>query len=212
MPAAEFKKLNRFTTIPFAADLLLRKKLVLINPVFWEDFNDLATVEIFREVSKKQSIYALCLTDQNETIHHWNAFATGSEGCNIEFSPRKLFAILDQIDGLSHGKVQYTRIQDLKRSKFETAQLPYLKRDPYKNENEYRLIYTNDLEQQKLFEIDIDLSIIRRITITNKIPKDVFETTKAQLLALHPGLKIYQSTIYNNSVWINHFRKILTSG
>jgi len=206
----EFKKLNRFTTIPFAIDLLERSKLVLINPVYWEDFNDRATVEIFKEVSKKQSIYALCLTDQNETIHHWNAFANGAEGCCIEFSPRKLFVFLQKIDGLTHGKVLYTRIQDLKRSTFETAQLPYLKRDPYKNENEYRLIYTNDSAQQKLFEIDIDLSIIRRITITNNISKEAFEILKAKLQQLHPGLKVYQSTIYNNAVWINHFKKFLS--
>jgi len=209
MSAIPFKKLNRFTTIPFVIDLLKRKKLILINPAFWEDYNDQATVKIFQELSKKESVYALCLTDQNETIHHWNAFANGATGCCVEFSPRKLFAILDPIEGITHGKAQYVRIRDLRASKFETCELPYLKRDPYKNENEYRLIATTNAPQQKLFEIDIDLSAIRRITINNKIPKEEFERIKQELLALAPTLKVYQSTIYNNPAWINHFKKLL---
>jgi len=209
MSAVPFKKLNRFTTIPFVMDLLKRKKLVLINPELWEDYNDQATVKIFQELSEKEGVYALCLTDQNETIHHWNAFANGATGCCVEFSPQKLFVMLDTADGMTHGKVQYVRIRDLRKSKFETCQLPYLKRDPYKNENEYRLIATTDAPQQKLFEIDIDLAAIRRITINNKIPKEEFEQIKAEFLTLAPKVKIYQSTIYNNTVWINHFKKLL---
>jgi hypothetical protein len=41
----EFKKLNRFTSIPFLIDLLKREKLSLLNPSFWEDYNDRETVE-----------------------------------------------------------------------------------------------------------------------------------------------------------------------
>lgn len=205
----QFKKLNRFTTITFLIDLLRRKKLVLINPVFWEDYNDRATIEIFREISRKQSIYALCMTDGNETIHHWNAFANGTSGCCIEFSPRKLFEILDKIPEIKHGKAQYLRLKDLRNHKTEIEELPFVKRDRYRSENEYRVIAVRDSVQEKLFEIDLDIRIIRRITINNKIPKSEFESIKYELQSLCPQLKVYQSTLYNNQIWINHFKKWL---
>jgi hypothetical protein len=204
----EFKKLNRFTTIPFLIDLLKRKKLTLLNPTYWEDYNDRATIKAYQERLKKESIYALCLTHQNETIHHWNAFANGTSGCCIEFSPEKLFDILSKTKEVIHGKVEYIKIKDLPSQEFETAKLPYLKREPYKPENEYRIIALSDESQKASFDILIDLSVIRRITISNKIPESVFESTKEMLLQIAPELKnkIFHSTLYNNSNWIKHFK------
>lgn len=206
---SEIKKLNRFTTLPFVTDLLLRKKLTLLNPEFWEDYNDRATLEIFRKNSNAESVYALCLTYQNETIHHWNAFANGTSGCCIEFSPERLFTLLGKIDEVNHGKAQYIKVGDLKKHNFENEQLPYLKREPFKPENEYRIIAMSNQPQKPAFDIDIDLSIIRRITISNKIPESVFESNKKVLLQIAPELKgkIFHSTLYRNSTWINHFNK-----
>ncbi|POY35449.1 hypothetical protein C3K47_15425 [Solitalea longa] len=205
----ELKKLNRFTTIPFLIDLLKREKLALINPSIWEDYNDRATMEVYRNKSKAQSIYALCLTHQNETIHHWNAFANGTAGCCIEFSPEKLFKTLDKLEGVHHGKVQYKRIQDLPTLNSTLDDLPYLKRFPFKPENEYRLIAVSDEPQQATFDIDIDLSIIRKVTISNKVPEVVFKSLKESLMAINPKYKgrIYHSTLFNNVTWVNHFNK-----
>jgi hypothetical protein len=41
--------LNRFTTLPFVIDLLARKQLTLLNPGFWEDYNDRVTMELYRK-------------------------------------------------------------------------------------------------------------------------------------------------------------------
>jgi hypothetical protein len=56
--------------------------------------------------------------------------------------------------------------------------------------------------------VDIDINIIRRITINNKLPHSVFQSIKESLQQIAPEYtgKIYQSTLYNNPVWINHFR------
>jgi hypothetical protein len=156
----DFKKLNRFTTIPFLIDMLRRKKLALVNPSFWEDFNDRETVEIYRKAVKANSIYALCLTYKNETIHHWNAFANGSSGCSIEFSPTKLLALLDA-KGIKHGKTEYIRVRDLGELKCKKEQLPFVKREPFMPESEYRIIATSNNRQEAT--MDVDLEVFMRV-------------------------------------------------
>ena len=203
----ELIKLNRFTTIPFLIDLLRRKKLALLNPAFWDDFNDRETMEIYRKAAKAKSIYALCMTYKNETIHHWNAFANGTSGCCIEFSPAKLIDVLDQ-NGIMHGKAEYIRVRDLADTKIKTEQIPFVKREPFSPESEYRLVALSAKSQEASFSIDIDLDIIRKVTISNKVPKPVFESLKESIKEMVPGCraKIYHSTLYNNADWIGHFR------
>ncbi|MFZ1528852.1 MAG: hypothetical protein WAT19_08880 [Ferruginibacter sp.] len=207
--APDLIKLNRFTTIPFLFDLLRRKKLSLLNPAFWEDFNDRETIEIYRKAVKAKSIYALCMTYKNETIHHWNAFANGTSGCCIEFSPGRLTELLDR-NGILHGKTAYIRVRDLATSKIEKERLPFVKREPFSPESEYRLIALSGKKQEASFDIDIDLDIIRKITISNKVPKTVFESLKASIKEMVPQCraKIYHSTLYNNADWIGHFRNL----
>jgi hypothetical protein len=204
----DIKKLNRFTTLPFLMDLLKRKKISLLNPNYWEDYNDRETMEAYRKSVNAESIYALCLTHKSETIHHWNAFANGASGCCIEFSPTKLFEIL-HTNNVQHGKTEYVRINELANFNPEPQQFPFLKRQPFKPENEYRLIATSNEKQTATFDIDIPLQIIRRITISATVPHSVFESIKAVLLQIAPELKskIYHSTLYNNNTWINHFRE-----
>jgi hypothetical protein len=204
----EIRKFNRFTTLPFVIDLLKRKKLTLLNPNFWEDYNDRETMNVYRKKVGANSIYALCLTHKNETIHHWNAFANGASGCCIEFSPRKLIEILNK-NNISHNKAEYIRIKDLPRLTVADDKIPYLKRHPFEPENEYRIIATSNDEQKPIFEIDIDLEAIRRITLSSKMPNNVFESNKQNLLEIAPVLKnkINHSTLFSNNNWIAHFNK-----
>jgi hypothetical protein len=207
---ADIKKLNRFITIPYLIDLLKRQKLTLLNPRFWEDFNDRETMEVYRNSISAGSIYALCMSHDSETVHHWNAFANGTSGCCIEFSPQRLAKFLDRTDGVSHGKVDYLSIRNLKG--INPATLPFIKRQPFEPEREYRIVATCTGEQKSTLEIDIDINTIRRITINNRIPATVYESVKETLLQINPDFKpkIYHSTLYNNPVWINHFRNKYT--
>jgi hypothetical protein len=204
----DFTKLNRFTTIPFLIDLLKRKKLSLLNPGFWEDFNDRETIEIYRKAIGARSIYALCLTYKDETIHHWNAFASGSGGCCIEFRADELIDVLKK-NKIKHDKAQYIRVRDLVNLEFEKEKLPYVKREPFQPENEYRLIITSNDEQMPSYDIEIDLDIIRKITITNKVPPGVYQSLVETLTEIAPEFrgKFHQSTLYNNEKWIDYFKK-----
>lgn len=207
MVSPEIKKLNRFTTLPFLIDMLKRKKLALVNPNFWEDYNDRETMEVYRKNVNANSIYALCMTHKNETIHHWNAFANGTSGCCIEFSPTKLNAILEK-NTVLHSKTEYVRIMDLSNFPDDKNKIPFLKRYPFEPESEYRIIATSDEAQKAIFEIDLDLDAIRRITLSSKMPETIFQSNKQTLLEIAPILKnkINHSTLFNNSNWISHFK------
>jgi hypothetical protein len=163
-------------------------------------------------LSKKknsQSIYALCLSDDYETIHHWNSFAAGANGCCIKFNAKKLFECLHKATGVTHGKSRYIKVSDLKKLTGEDEHLPYLKREPFQPESEYRIIALSDKPQQATFDIPIPTNVIGRITLSNHLPKTVFESLKEGLRKVAPDYKgeISHSTLFNNAQWINHFSK-----
>jgi hypothetical protein len=204
-PTTEIEKLSRYTTIPFLFDMLVRKKLTLLNPEFWEDYNDRKTVEVYKEKVKAKSIYALCMTYKNETVHHWNAFANGTSGCCIELNFKELKPFLDKIPEIKHAKAEYIKINDLNKYKKNVDLLPFIKRIPFHTENEYRIITTSSEKQNTTFDIPIELNVIQKITLSNKLARSVCDSLTLVILKIEPSLKnkVYRSTLFENSTWIN---------
>ena len=202
------KFLNRFTTLPFLMDMLQRKYLTLLNPDSWDDKNDTVTLKRYLKEKNKKSIYVLCLTDKRETIHHWNAFANDTSGCCIEFDSQKLLNTITNNDSVvKHGKVEYIRLNKLSPVKNSIEKLPFFKRDPFQAENEYRIIVVCDEEQKLTLDIPIELDVIKKITISKKLPDSVFESVKQVLETIDSTLKgkINHSTLFDNPKWRNHF-------
>jgi hypothetical protein len=202
------ERLNRFTTIPFLIDLLTRKKLTLLNPSFWEDYNDKKTLSIYRKAIEKKSVYALCLSYDSETIHHWNAFANGSGGCCIGFNASRLLYILDA-KGIKHAATSYIRVRDLPKTKVTLEELPFVKRARYKPECEYRIIATSDEPQKASLDIDIDLDTIEKISLSSRIPRGVYESLVATLKQVDKNFtaRFHQSTLLSNAKWVSHFKE-----
>lgn len=203
------KFLNRFTTLPFAIDLISRKKITLLNPNKWEDYNDRLTIERYKNLKGYNSIYALCLSDEGETIHHWNAFANGVSGCCIKFHYEKLIADLESANGVIYGKTDYIKLPDLKNINLNDEKLPFIKRHPFEPENEFRIIATSNNEQKDSFEIDINLDSIERITISNKLPKKTFNSVKDTLknITVDYHGDIYRSTLFDNQLWAKYINE-----
>ena len=199
--------LNRYTTLPVLLDLLQRKKLVLLNPNLWEDRNDAEIILSYQRRKGVKSIMSLCFSQGDETVHHWKTFANGTSGCCIEFNKTHLDKILKKIPGLKFGPVNYRRLADIQKNHVPLDVIPFVKRWAYRVEEEYRLIYETD-QDIKFFEIDIPLSIINRITISQHMPQQIFETIKKYLKdsSGDPKSKVYKSTLYENSNWINAFK------
>jgi hypothetical protein len=201
------QKLTRFTTLPVLMDLLQRKKIVLLSPRAWEDRNDAEILLDYQARKGLGRVLALCFSQGDETIHHWKAFSDGISGCCIEFDAPKLLALFDA-HKLRHGPVIYKKMNDVGDGSISFDHIPFIKRHPYRCEEEYRVIL-EDAETTPCYEIDVDLSLIRRITISQRMPEPVYRTIKNCLrnVTANPAAKIFRSTLFENQAWLNKFKR-----
>jgi len=200
--------LNRYTTLPVLLDMLKRKKLVLLDPATWEDRNDSEIMLEYRNRKKLKSLLALCFSHGSETIHHWKTFADGISGCCIEFDRKPLIRHLRALTGVRYRSVTYRKIKDLTAGAIRLHDMPFTKRWPYRCEEEFRIIWESDIEKP-YYEIDFDLKLIKKITISQRMPKQVYSTIRKHLKTAfaNPEQRINRSTLYENQTWIDKFRK-----
>ena len=69
--------LNRYTSLPVALDILVRRQVTLLSPETLEARNDAFYLERYREVKKLGTLVAICFTTRGETFHHWKVFSNG---------------------------------------------------------------------------------------------------------------------------------------
>jgi len=209
MSSQKIQKLNRFTTLPILLDLLERKKLTLLNPILWEDKNDSEIILEYKRRKSIKNLFALCFSHNDETIHHWKTFSNGPSGCVIEFDAVKLISHIEKIPGIKQGKVEYKRIIEIEKDKIQVDKMPFTKRWPYRCEEEYRIIFETENEMD-FYEIDIPLELISKVTISQQMPKQIYETIKKQLKNSkdNPEGRVNKSTLYENNKWINSFKRI----
>ena len=200
--------LNRYTTLPVLLDMLKRKKLVLLDSASWEDRNDSEILLEYKKRKKLQALFSLCFSHGDETIHHWRTFADGISGCCIEFDSKKLVALLGTLDDVRFGPVVYRKIKDLKDGTITVKTMPFTKRWPYRCEEEFRIIWESRTKAPG-YEIDFDLRLIRKITISQRMPTQVYSTIREYLRSAfrNPDQRINRSTLYENQIWIEKFRK-----
>lgn len=205
-------KLFRYTSLPVLIDLLRRKKLVLLSPEKWDDRNDAEVMIEYKKRKKLQHLYAVCFAEGDETIHHWTAYSFGSSGCSIEFDREHLLSTVQKIAGIRTRAVKYKKISDLRAEVIKVDDMPFTKRWPYRCEEEFRIIFESTDEaaaSDGFFDIDISLRTIRKITINQRMPEQVYQTIKEYLRQefKNPAQRINRSTLYENQVWISKFKK-----
>ncbi len=201
---SDVKYLNRFTTLPFLLDLLKRKKLVLVDPSRWEDRNDTEIMKVYKYRKNLSHLYALCFSRGLETIHHWKTFSDGASGCCIEFHGNDLLNVFDSLE-LRHGSVIYKKINEVNTASIRVEDIPFTKRWPYRCEEEYRVIS----EDARCSEIDIELGMINKITINQRMPDQVYLSIRDYLKEAfaNPEKRIHRSTLFENHVWIRKFAR-----
>lgn len=201
--------LRRYTALPFAIDYLHTKELALPSPSSWDDRNDSYYVERFAELEKPAGTFALCLTEAPETYHHWRIFSAGTSGVCITFDRKRLDAAVRKVPGLRGRLVEYRRIDELEGNLLGRAELPFLKRYPFKDEREYRLFIAPMEPVEGLFRFTVPLAAVDRITLSPWLTKAVAQRVKTTLKRI-PGcqrLKIYRSTLVENERWMQYGTK-----
>ncbi len=189
-------------------DMLKRKKLVFLDPASWEDKNDSEILLEYKKKRKLQSLFVFCCSLGDETIHHWKTFADGISGCCIEFASKEFVALLKTFDGVRFGPVAYRKIHDLRGRALAVKSIPFTKRWPYRCEEEFRIIWESRTNAP-CYEIDFDLRMIKKITISQQMPDQVYSTIREYLKSAfkNPDQRINRSTIYQNRIWIGKFKQ-----
>jgi hypothetical protein len=196
---------RRYTNLAAAIHLLQSRKITLLNPARWDDANDAYFMAEYKRLVGAETVLALCFAETAETYHHWRVFSHGADGVCIEFDKARLLASFDGQPCVQQGKVTYLKIATLqKRRKIDAGALPFLKRKPYQPEREYRVIYVDRAASMEAKDFDIELSWIRRITLSPWMSDALKESVKKTLRGINDDcrrLSISRSTLVGNDVW-----------
>jgi len=200
--------LHRYTNFPALLYLLRRRKITLLSPDLWEDRNDAYFLNVYRDRKEVTSLLALCLTQSPETFHHWKVFTRGSDGVCIEFDRARLLSAFDGIPGIEYRSVRYKRINECRAGHLAVADLPFLKRYPYRNDAEFRILWSSRTEERQSKDFDIPLSCVRRVTISPWMPEGLVPAVKETIKAVNGcgRLPVYQSTLLENATWRKYGR------
>jgi len=195
--------LRRYTELPFLIDFLETKEITLVNPKFWDDRNDSFYLQQYGESKGLDSIYSLCLTETNETYHHWRVFSYGASGICIEFHKGILLDRVSRIEELRGEPVRYKTLDEMRSKPPEIEELPFLKRHAFSDEMEFRLFVARQKESGVTFRVPVGLDAISRVMLSPWLPKEVAKQTKSALRSIRgcSKLKIYRSTLIGNESW-----------
>lgn len=196
--------LNRFTSLPVLLDILRNKHLVMLDPETWEDRNDAFYMERYKAEKKLKTLVALCFSMGRETFHHWKVFSAGISGVCIELDGLRLVPAFEN-QRIECKSVSYRLVTAVEKAKPKLSDWPYIKRWPYKDENEFRAVYECKAFEAATLPVRIELTWIRQITLSPWMPKPVADSVCAAIKAM-PGcdrLKVTRSTLLENSRWKN---------
>jgi hypothetical protein len=195
---------RRYTNLAAAIHMLRTKSITLLNPATWDDKNDAYYMAEYKRLKHAATVLALCFTESDEKYHHWRVFSHGSDGVCIEFDKPKLLRTWTGDPTIKKDVVTYKLIKDMRaRPAIDTELLPFLKRYPYKDEHEFRVIYVgiDDLSETKSYSIE--LACIKRITLSPWMSQGLSYSVKDTLKSIPDcsAIRIYQSTLVDNEAW-----------
>lgn len=204
MPRNLDKYVRRYTTLSSALDTLAQQQLILLNPSKWDDLNDVRFMELYRSHAQVGSVLALCCTLATETYHHWKVFTQGMEGICLEFERSLLESDLYGVHGIEMSKVDYLKVSDLEAlSPAEAHRLPYVKREGFSDEREWRIVLTCDEDAVMAKAAPIKLPSINRILLNPWMPTALANNLRGIIRRI-PGcesIKIEASRLTNSERW-----------
>jgi hypothetical protein len=128
---------------------------------------------------------------------------SGSSGVCIRFKRAKLLKAIDWIPGLRTQAITYLTLGQLQKKALAVDELPFLKRQAFEHEGEYRMIYESTTEKKSKLDIPIPLSCIDGITLSPWVHPTLYRHVKETLRSIDHcnELDIVRSTLVNNEEW-----------
>lgn len=210
----EARYFYRYTNLAAVIHLLKNRQITLLDPMNWDDKNDVFFMKKYKESRKAKTVLALCFAEGTEKYHHWKAFSSGSDGISINFEKENLLSAFSGDDKIEHRHVRYTSIRKINRflekSSLDFSELPFLKHSAYSTEREYRVIYTNAEFLTEPKNYDISLCWIKVIKLSPWMPEPLVKSVKEALKSISgcQKLKIIQSRVTDNKAWKDIARRV----
>lgn len=213
------KFLRRYMKLAHAIDLLATGKLAFLDPKTWTDKNDAYFINAYKAHGQFKSILACCFTQSSERHHHWERFAkpvreaskgpAKVEGDNdtvcVVFDKEKLLASLPKTVHLRAGEVKYKEINEIKKASRIPADWPYLKRYPYRDEQEYRIIVESEArELDAPLGLRISLKAIDRVVVgpfASLAKRDSMVARIKKAAGPRRSIRVSKTTILDNAQW-----------
>ncbi|MEN5084012.1 hypothetical protein ABE438_16145 [Bosea sp. TWI1241] len=154
-------------------------------------------------------VFAYCLAEGGETAHHWQVFADRGMGACLVFDKRRLVEAVSADPHIRHREVAYVNWRKLPDVISVQTSLPFIKRQVYRAEREYRLIAAPPLEHAAAtYELPIPLSCITSVYVSGEVPKAHFETFKNLVRTLRDcgKLPVRHSGLLQNRRWSDSLR------
>lgn len=193
----------RYTNLPATLHILQNRCLTLLSPSSWDDRNDAYFMGEFQKRSAAKSVLALCFAETPQTYHHWRVFSAGSDGVCLEFDKGKLLETVKQDDRFKCRSVEYRKIDDVRKNSLAKDDLPFVKRYPYRDDKEFRILFIDKDEFREFERLKISLDWIKCITLSPWMPKPLADAVKSTLKGMSgcEDLKVYRSTLIENERW-----------
>lgn len=138
-----------------------------------------------------------------ERYHHWKIFSSGIEGICLELKRGPLELSLPAHQAFS-GPVDYETLASVEKlTELDALRLPFLKRQGFSDEREWRIIAHRNDPHVTACHVPIDRSWIHRVILNPWMPDTLASTVRA-VIKSQPGcekISVVSSHLTNSKRW-----------
>jgi hypothetical protein len=199
---------ERYMSLEKLYKILESGKMEFSDPSYWSDENDLAVVDAYRRKQQAKYVRILCFTQQDESTLMWSTYASSKTGCRVRFIARNFKKAIKTIPNITYNKVKYQPYKP-ELTEDDIDNLPFIKRTPYKAEQEYRIVwYGNSLNNLPVIPAT---DIIWGIWLSPSLSREEAKGEKEKLRhfkKMYPSIQqINKSTVLHEKRFIKPFRE-----
>lgn len=200
----DFQWVYRYTTLASALDIVATGELTLLRPETWLDRNDTHYLEQYRRRRNYAAVYALCFTKAAETSHHWSSFAGGSDGVRLMFKRDALELDLVRSGACRMRDVEYCPIEESEGFAERVEDWPYLKRHPYRGEEEVRALFCCYHGNDRTKRVRLEQGTLHEIVFSPSLPMTLHGNLAQVIgrISKYPIQRIHRSSLLRNDRWI----------